>query len=108
MDTPADLNAIPAAEAAPPAIEPARGPTLSRSNLLIIVSAAVIILVGLGLLGRVIAEHHQVNSLYAAPSTPLAVADAKDSAAKAAAAAERAQLAADRAKAAAATKAAEP
>jgi hypothetical protein len=85
-----------------------RAPAISRSTVSIIAVAAVVILVGLGLLGRVISEHHQANSLYATPSTPLAVADANASAEKATAAAQRAQLAADRAKASAASKAAQP
>jgi len=108
LDTPADLNAIPAADAAPPLAEPVRAPPISRSTVSIIAVAAVVILVGLGLLGRVIATHRQADHLYAAPSTPLAVADAKISAEKAAAAAQRAQLAAERAKAATANKAAQP
>lgn len=108
MDTPVDLNAIPATDAVPPAAEPVRAPAISRSTLWVIVLATVVILVGLGVLGRAIATHHQANSLYAAPSTPLAVADAKESAANAAAAAQRAQLAAGRAKAAAASKTAQP
>jgi hypothetical protein len=108
LDTPADLNAIPAPDAVPPLAEPVRAPAISRSTLWVIVLATVVILVGLGVLGRVIATHHQVNSLYATPSAPLAIADAKDAAAKASAAARRAQLAADRAKAAVATKAAQP
>ena len=108
MDTPADLNLIPPTDAAPPVAEPVRAPAISRSTVWVVILAAVVILVGLGVLGRVIASHHQADSLYAAPSTPLAVADAKVSAEKAAASAEHAQLAADRARDAAARKAAQP
>lgn len=99
---------MPATDAAPSAIDPGRGPIVSRSTLMIIVAAAVVALVALGLLGRVIAQHRQADHLYATPTTPLAVADAKLSAAKAAAAAQRAQRAAEHAKAVAAAKAQQP
>jgi hypothetical protein len=107
VSTLSDLDGADATRLTPPPAEANDERDEVRRTLRTIVLAAVIVLVAIGLIVWATAPLRQINHLYATPTLPLAVADAKDAAAKAAAAAQRAQEAADRARAVTASRAAD-
>jgi hypothetical protein len=108
VSTLSDLDGAGANRTTPPPAEETDETLAVRRTLRTVVVATIVAFIAIAVVVWATAPLRQANHLYATPSTPLAIADAKASAAKAAAAAQRAQAAADRAKAAAASKAAEP
>jgi len=101
-----DLGAHPM-EPIPPEAEPA-GERDIRRTLKTMVLVTVGVLAAITIVVLATAPLRPSNHLYAAPSAPLAVADANASADKAKAAADRARAAAERAQAVTANKTAEP